>query len=153
MLQTLPSIDGTCIDLERAKEQQEVLVKVNHHREKLGHSAKFHIKQRHDRRISHVWTLFSASEAWTSMYLRCHLMNQALRLCTVRPFFSGYLWSHYHPKPDFSLNKTTIIPMCSPWLCSDTQRDRLNLPPWSWRWPRTPKIKEQRQTKGEGRRT
>jgi len=25
--QTLPSIDGTCIDLERAKEQQEVLVK------------------------------------------------------------------------------------------------------------------------------
>ena len=28
MFQSLPSIDGTCIDLERAKEQQEALVKV-----------------------------------------------------------------------------------------------------------------------------
>ena len=29
VFQSLPSIDGTCIDLERAKEQQEALVKVS----------------------------------------------------------------------------------------------------------------------------
>ena len=39
--------------------------------------------------------------------------------------------------------------MCSPGLCSDAQRDRLNMPPWSWRWPRTAKIEDQREDKGE----
>ena len=29
VFQSLPSIDGTCIDLERAKEQQEAIVKVS----------------------------------------------------------------------------------------------------------------------------
>ena len=37
MFQSIPSIDGTCIDLERAKEQQEALVKVEENIKQLGH--------------------------------------------------------------------------------------------------------------------
>ena len=67
VFQSIPSIDGTCIDLERAKEQQEALVKVEENLKQLGHGFFFAMHNIYQQcyRIWQNWTLFSAWEAWT----------------------------------------------------------------------------------------